>query len=162
MTDEAFQTVFDLLETGYRGQTWGVILGLLLVLGVIYVVRLKPQTSGDRLYRYCVVVVLVTCIGGYGAYQFRTYGQYRELAAALERGETETTVGHISFVWSDGHYQYFDVDGRRMRGSRYEWPYWLGFHPGSFPLRPTFLVKVDQVDDVVVRLQVHRVHLGQP
>lgn len=159
MNEDTFYTVFDLIETGYRGQTWALVLGGLLFLGAVYVFWLKPQTPGDRVYRYTLAALLAAGLVAYSAYQVRTYGKYRELVEALQAGAAERTVGHISAVWSEGHSLYFDVGGRRMRTSRYEWPYRLGFHPGEFPLQPTFLVRVDRVGDVVVRLQVHRAHL---
>lgn len=159
--DGDFQTVFNLLETGYRGVTWALAGGALLAGGAVYVVRLKPDGGGERLYRNLLAVVLGLGVAGFAVYQARAYGTYLGLAAALEKGEAERTVGHVTAVFAEGYFLVFDVDGKRLRTSRYEWPYRLGFHPGDFTLTPTLLVRVDTVEDVVVRLGLHRAHLSE-
>ena len=157
---DRFVTVYDLAEQGYRGTGWFLALAGLLLLILFYVYWLKPDSRGERIYRLSVLLVWLAACSALLAYHWRGYSMYRDLVQALHNGQSRQTTGAVTLVQPDGYFLFFDVDGQRFRCSRHEWPFRLGFHPEDFPLRPTFLVRVFTVDNVIVRLQIHRASLG--
>lgn len=154
-----YVTVFDLIECGYRSIKWFLILaGILLVL-LVYIVRLKPDSRGEKIYRSSVAACWILALGCLLLYHYYGYSTFKHYAQVLRSGKALQTAGAITFVQAEGYFLYFDIDGKRFRCSSSQRPYYLGMHPADFPLKPTFLVRVFSVDDVIVRLQVHRTHL---
>ena len=156
--NESFITVFDLIETGYRGLNWSIVLGALLLTAVVYLILLRPQTTGDKVYRYGFAVVVLIAVVAFSIYQFRVFSTYLGFANALKSGNTEVVTGHIANLFYEDYFFYIDVEGQRLRSSKYEWPYSFGYHSDDFQLKPTFLIRAHLVDQVIVRLQVHKVH----
>lgn len=156
--NESFITVFDLIETGYRGLHWSIALGVLLLSAVIYVLLLRPQTTGDKVYRYGFAIVVLIALVAFSIYQFRVLNTYLSFSNTLKSDNAEVVTGHIANLFYEDYFFYIDVEGRRLRSSKYEWPYSFGYHSDDFPLKPTFLIRAHLVDQVIVRLQVHKVH----
>jgi hypothetical protein len=156
-----FITVYDLLESGYRGMGWALALGGLLLAVLGYLVWLKPDSRGERIYRRSLSLVWVLACSVTLGYHYRGYSTYFELVNALRDGNAQQTTGVITAVQAEGYFLYVDVEGQRFRCSRHQWPFYLGFWPGDFPLQPTFLVKVHTVDEIIVRLAIHRASLAE-
>jgi hypothetical protein len=155
-----FITVYNLSESGYRGIGWFLSLGTLLIAVLVYLILFKPDSRGERIYRISLSLIwLLACIALL-VYHYRAYSVYSELVGALRNGDAQQTTGVITYVQVEGYFLYFDLEGQRFRCSRHQWPFRLGFHPGDFLLKPTFLASVYKVDDVVVRLDIHRANLS--
>lgn len=155
-----FITVFDLIDNGYRGTNWFLLLSAVLLLALIYLVWLKPDSKGERIYRLSLSLIWLLACAALIAYHYKAYSIHSEFARSLRNNEAEHTTGVITFVQAEGYFLYFDLEGQRFRCSRHQWPFRLGFQPGDFSLLPTFLVSVFTVNDVIVRLDVHRANLS--
>ncbi|MBN1379125.1 MAG: hypothetical protein JXA04_07795 [Gammaproteobacteria bacterium] len=155
-----FITVYNLLDAGYRGTGWFLALAGLLLFILVYIFWLKPDSRGERIYRLSVILIWLLACSVLLTYHYRGYRAYSGFAHSLRNGDAQQTVGAITYVQAEDYFLYFDVDGKRFRCSRHQWPFRLGFQPGDFVLKPTFLVGIYTVDEVIVRLDVHRATLG--
>lgn len=157
--DTGFQTVYDLLQTGYRDSLWFCTGLLVFVVAAVLIGRYARNDRSERTFKLVLWSVWSLILSVFLIIHALAYSEYTKLRRALQYGEALTVTGHIGYIGVRDNFDVFGVDGQEFRLSGLRMPYRLGFQAGDFSLRPTFLVKVTAADDVVVRVQIHKVHL---
>jgi hypothetical protein len=157
--DTGFQTVFDLQQTGYRDSLWFFVGFLLFIIAAVLIDRYARNDSSERTFRLVLWCVWSLILAGFLLLHALAYNEYAKLRKLLLDGDVLEVTGHIAYIGTRDNFDILGVDGHEFRLSGLRMPYRLGFQAEEFPLRPTFLVKVTTVEDVVVLLQIHKVHL---
>jgi hypothetical protein len=157
-----YETVFDLLQVGYRQWT-SPAFGLIFVISGAWLAHrrsTRPAPPGWWSAIHPYLYLAFACVWTLVAF-FATYGQYRHMRNALETGRYVTIEGTVrNFVPMPvtGHsMETFEIDGRRYSYSDYVVT--AGFnntqsHGG--PIREGLHVRIADVGGHIARLEIAR------
>jgi hypothetical protein len=159
----SYDTVFDVLDAGYRQWTFPAFGLILVAIGAAWAAsgRSRAPEAAGRLKRRGPYVFLVFACVWTGVAFLSTYTEYRRMCQALETGRFVTVEGPVTgFVpmpATGRSMESFEVDGHRYRYS--DFVVTAGFnntqsHGG--PIRDGLYVRIADVDGKIARLEIAR------
>ncbi|MBA3582497.1 MAG: hypothetical protein H0W44_08625 [Gammaproteobacteria bacterium] len=153
-----FVTVYDISQAGYVDQYQALLVFVSLLLVSIILLYKTAKDVEDRLFRYVGVSVFLLIAVSYGAYQYPFYKSYQHLKIELEAGRANQFAGIVWRLGETQSFSFFDTAEERFRYSPLVMPHRLGFQAKYFNIQKGYLVQVATVDEVIVRLAVHKNH----